>query len=350
MPAWLLPLNDKVTVLALSEISSTVPGSPSLEASHQSFSLDHWILSDKAECVSAMYDVIVKSQMMESFNEAISLLLQLGKKRFEVEHALLAKPVSETVSEIQAFYSDAENTFYVGQHISVAEFLCHSVIQSGEQFDMPSVAANGDVISPVAYAGLTPRSYFANSLSPHFADQAVVCFFSQHARQKNMSQEDAQILNLIGDGISYLMDQQKTQVQRRTTDSSMFASGSASTLEEYVEQASIPELYGIPGRVVDVLKKRIGESSLSIGNVAEELNLSKRTLQRRLQQQSVNFAELRDQVRYHYSIDYLVKNRKSIDTISIALDFSDRTSFTNAFKRWTGMSPSTFRKLFRDYV
>ncbi|MFL0808922.1 MAG: AraC family transcriptional regulator [Agarilytica sp.] len=146
------------------------------------------------------------------------------------------------------------------------------------------------------------------------------------------------------------MDQQKTQVQRRGADSSMFASGSVSTLEEYVSQAIIPELYGIPGRVVEVLKKRIGESSLSIGNVAEELNLSKRTLQRRLQQQSVNFAELRDQVRYHYSIDYLVKNHKSIDAISIALDFSDRTSFTNAFKRWTGVSPSTFRKLFRDYV
>ncbi|MFL0799863.1 MAG: AraC family transcriptional regulator [Agarilytica sp.] len=130
----------------------------------------------------------------------------------------------------------------------------------------------------------------------------------------------------------------------------MFASGSISTLDEYLEQAKLPELFGIPGRVVDVLTKRIGESPLSIGHVADELNLSKRTLQRRLQQQSVNFAELRDQVRYHYSIDYLVKNRKSIDSISVALDFSDRTSFTNAFKRWTGMSPSTFRKLFRDFV
>ena len=130
----------------------------------------------------------------------------------------------------------------------------------------------------------------------------------------------------------------------------MFAMGSVKTLEEYTHQAALPEVYGVPARVVEVLQKRVGHSPLGIGSVAEDLNLSKRTLQRRLQQQDISFAELRDQVRFHYSIDYLVKQHLSIDAISAALDFSDRTSFTNAFKRWTGLSPSTFRKLFRDYV
>ena len=92
------------------------------------------------------------------------------------------------------------------------------------------------------------------------------------------------------------------------------------------------------------------ESPLSISHVADELNFSKRTLQRRLQKHSISFAELRDQVRFHYSIDYLIRQHMSIDNISVALDFSDRTSFTNAFKRWTKLSPSTFRKLFRDYA
>jgi len=78
------------------------------------------------------------------------------------------------------------------------------------------------------------------------------------------------------------------------------------------------------------------------------MKLSKRTLQRRLQQQNVNFAELRDQVRFHHAIRMLVEGNVSIDSISSALDFSDRTSFTNAFKRWTGLSPSAFRRKFRD--
>lgn len=145
-------------------------------------------------------------------------------------------------------------------------------------------------------------------------------------------------------------DIHKSQAQRKMTDQAMFALGSVKTLDEYLEQAKLPEVYGIPSRVVEVLRKRIGQSPLGIGNVAEELNLSKRTLQRRLQQQDISFADLRDQVRFHYAVDYLVKQHMSIDSISVSLDFSDRTSFTNAFKRWTGLSPSTFRKLFRDYV
>lgn len=124
----------------------------------------------------------------------------------------------------------------------------------------------------------------------------------------------------------------------------------AEALEAYLEKAKLPDVVGIPARVVEVLTKRIGSAPLSISHVADELNFSKRTLQRRLQKQSVSFAELRDQVRFHYSIDYLIRQHMSIDNISAALDFSDRTSFTNAFKRWTELSPSTFRKMFRDYV
>jgi AraC-like DNA-binding protein len=58
---------------------------------------------------------------------------------------------------------------------------------------------------------------------------------------------------------------------------------------------------------------------------------------------------LRDDLRFHYAIKYLIDDNLSVDLVSRALDFSDRTSFTNAFKRWTGLSPSTFRKLFREF-
>lgn len=129
-----------------------------------------------------------------------------------------------------------------------------------------------------------------------------------------------------------------------------FATEGIKSYEEYVQMSRIPEAYGVPGRVLEVLQRRIGHEPLSIDHIADEMNLSKRTLQRRLQQHDISFAQLRDQVRFHHSVGYLVENVMSIDSISSSLDFSDRTSFTNAFKRWTGLSPSTFRKLFRDYV
>mgnify|MGYP000550625396 CR=1 FL=1 len=129
-----------------------------------------------------------------------------------------------------------------------------------------------------------------------------------------------------------------------------FVTPGVKSFKEYSNQARLPMAHGIAGKVVEILQGRIGHDKLGIEFIAKDLNLSKRTLQRRLQQQNINFAQLRDQVRFHHAINYLVEQTQSIDRISTTLDFSDRTSFTNAFKRWTGLSPSTFRKLFRDYV
>lgn len=134
-----------------------------------------------------------------------------------------------------------------------------------------------------------------------------------------------------------------------TTDGSGFFSGSAA-LEQHLLNAKIPEVDGVAGVVVGALQERVGRAPMTIRHVAEDLNFSTRTLQRRLQKQDVNFADLRDQIRFNAAIDYLIHESSSIDSISRSLDFSDRTSFTNAFKRWTGLSPTSFRKLFRDYV
>lgn len=122
------------------------------------------------------------------------------------------------------------------------------------------------------------------------------------------------------------------------------------TYEEYLSLARIPHCDGVSARVVNALHLRVGHTDLSIERVASDLNLTKRTLQRRLQDQNTNFAQLRDDLRFHYAIKYLIDDQLSVDRVSRALDFSDRTSFTNAFKRWTGLSPSAFRKLFRDYA
>ena len=120
--------------------------------------------------------------------------------------------------------------------------------------------------------------------------------------------------------------------------------------EEYLYLARIPHCEGVSRRVVNALHLRIGHADLTVEQIAADIGLTKRTLQRRLQEQDTNFAQLRDDVRFHYSIKYLIDDAMSVDLVSKALYFSDRTSFTNAFKRWTGLSPSTFRKLFRDYA
>ena len=193
-------------------------------------------------------------------------------------------------------------------------------------------------------------AYLGTVVTPPIGEPYVLCFLSHSPQMSSYTEDDLAMLPLLSQGIAYMLNQQKSQAQHKATDTEMLASGHIKTFDEYIDQARLPDLIGVPSRVVSALQNRIGKLPLSIDHIASDLSSSKRTLQRRLQQQNINFAELRDQIRYHYSIQYLIRDRMNIHTIAKSLDFSDRTSFTNAFKRWTELSPSAFRKLFRDFL
>jgi AraC-like DNA-binding protein len=121
-------------------------------------------------------------------------------------------------------------------------------------------------------------------------------------------------------------------------------------LDRLTAKARIPTMSGMAGNVLLVLQERVGRDTLGIKDVAKSMDVSKRTLQRHLKAQMVSYAGLRDRVRFNRAIDCLLIDNMNIETTSKFLDFSDRTSFTNAFKRWSNLSPSVFRKLYRDFV
>lgn len=305
--------------------------------------------SKVSECVLYLYRILANSHYLDSYNRGISTVMSMGLKRYNADLAILSHPISGSVHEVLAFAGDAED-FYIGQHVSVRQNLCHKISVDQVVLNLPRLDEEASQSSSLAYNHVSVGAYLGSKVKARTSKPDVLCFISHNERTQPYSVEDLMLLELMAEGIACMAELQTAQAQRKRTDVDMFTSGSMKSLEEYLEQAKIPEMIGVPSKVIEALQKRVGQSSLSIGNIAEELNLSKRTLQRRLYQHDVSFADLRDQVRFHYSIDYLIQQHMSIDSISVCLDFSDRTSFTNAFKRWTGLSPSTFRKIFRDYV
>ncbi len=92
-----------------------------------------------------------------------------------------------------------------------------------------------------------------------------------------------------------------------------------------------------------IISKRLGHADLEVHSIAAEMGLSSRTLQRRLAQEGTS---LRDLVRRHRShiVDRLLKDPKTKMTV-IAHDvgYSDATTFSRAFKIWSGETPRDHR-------
>ena len=77
--------------------------------------------------------------------------------------------------------------------------------------------------------------------------------------------------------------------------------------------------------------------------VAEKLDLSVRTLRRRLTEENASFQEILDEVRFGLATEYLVETRLPLQEISTLLGYSDPGNFTHSFKRWSGKVPRDFR-------
>ena len=81
-----------------------------------------------------------------------------------------------------------------------------------------------------------------------------------------------------------------------------------------------------------------------IESIAESLNMTGRTLRRHLQAEGTSYGDLLNRVRRALAEDYLRGTRMTVDDIAAALAFSDARSFRSAFLRWTGSSPSVWRR------
>ncbi|MEV0685285.1 helix-turn-helix domain-containing protein [Nocardia sp. NPDC050378] len=98
---------------------------------------------------------------------------------------------------------------------------------------------------------------------------------------------------------------------------------------------------------VSAILARPGNAGLSLARLAAELAMSVRTLQRRLDEYEVSFRSLRDQARLREACRLLSETDVSVSEISDQLAYVEVASFSNAFRRWTGESPSRYRLRYR---
>lgn len=82
---------------------------------------------------------------------------------------------------------------------------------------------------------------------------------------------------------------------------------------------------------------------VNLEHIAKDMRRSSRTLQRMLKIESTSFQTLLDETRKFLAMQYVQNRELDITEIAFLLGFSDQSSLSRAFKRWTGKSPIQFR-------
>ena len=86
----------------------------------------------------------------------------------------------------------------------------------------------------------------------------------------------------------------------------------------------------------------------TIAQAADAVGMSVRTLQRRLLHVGLTYSHLLDEVRFETACHLLERSETSLAEIAAALGYGDPANFTRAFLRWTGKTPSVFRRRSRQ--
>lgn len=101
---------------------------------------------------------------------------------------------------------------------------------------------------------------------------------------------------------------------------------------------------GIVAQVRGAIVRNLAQDRVRLATIAEEMNITQRTLQRKLADAGVTFQQVLDRTRHELAIDYLKRDRLSLAEIAFLLGYQEQSSFCHAFKEWTGKNPGAYRE------
>jgi AraC-like DNA-binding protein len=111
-----------------------------------------------------------------------------------------------------------------------------------------------------------------------------------------------------------------------------------------VERLLAEDRRTLPQRVRTAVRSALVHRNCSAERVARVLSIGYRTLHRRLAESGTTFQEVVDSVRFETASALLEQTDLPLSEIADALDYTEASTFTRAFVRWTGSTPSAWRE------
>jgi AraC-like DNA-binding protein len=114
-------------------------------------------------------------------------------------------------------------------------------------------------------------------------------------------------------------------------------------LSDYVERVRGQQRLALVERVEDFVRGHL-DQGCTLPRCAAALGLSARALQLKLDEFGATFSQILDAEREGVARALLASDEHSLDEVALRLGYAEQTSFGRAFRRWTGLSPGSFRE------
>jgi len=176
----------------------------------------------------------------------------------------------------------------------------------------------GTRLSPLRVEFVQPRAH-AKTIERHFGCP-VICGASRNAIVFRASDAQRPFVTRNAELLAMLAPQFEEELKQENGDG------------DFVERVRIAIQQKLTGR------------RPTIEDIADELHISSRTLQRRLQDDGFNFQRVLEEARHQLARHYLSNSVLELNEAAYLLGYGDANSFVRAFRTWEGVPPARWRE------
>lgn len=151
----------------------------------------------------------------------------------------------------------------------------------------------------------------------------------------------------LGQGLSFKQATNFIEFPRRLLDKSLKFSNKKEFEQAFNACDEELRLVNSCNNLSELIMRKLAQASLplpTIDTIAESLNLSARTLRRRLEGEGKQYLDLKLETMNIRAIELLKHSNESLQRSSARLGYSDYKSFARAFKKANGITPSQYKK------
>ncbi|MDQ6526751.1 AraC family transcriptional regulator ligand-binding domain-containing protein [Nocardioides sp. LHD-245] len=137
-------------------------------------------------------------------------------------------------------------------------------------------------------------------------------------------------------GVDYFASDMERAIPRNNPEIRAIVSG-------YLDSIVASSGLALEHQILALIRELLPTGGCNLQVIAEHHFVSVRTMQRRLAAEGLVFERLVDDVRRELALDQLADPGRSVAQIAGLLGYVEQSSFSHAFRRWTGTSPRAWR-------
>ena len=119
-----------------------------------------------------------------------------------------------------------------------------------------------------------------------------------------------------------------------------------SAIERFVAHLIKRNPLDLTCQIEELIARQLADGGCTLADIARQLAMNERTLQRRLDAQQIRFMDILDRVRRKQAREFLAQAALPLSEVAILLGYREQRSLSRACRRWFGTTPGALRTNF----